>query len=123
MFLNFLVEDISTQYCAEYQTQISYSLIVPVTNTSQRDGEEVIQVYLKKENDEDGPLRSLRGFKRIEIKAGETVDVEIPIEDLRTYNPETCKMEIVPGSYTLYYGPSSRLKDLHPINFNLREEL
>ncbi|MBR5069230.1 MAG: glycoside hydrolase family 3 C-terminal domain-containing protein [Bacteroidales bacterium] len=104
-------------------TRISYSLIVPVTNTSQRDGEEVIQVYLKKENDEDGPLRSLRGFKRIEIKAGETVDVEIPIEDLRTYNPETCKMEIVPGSYTLYYGPSSRLKDLHPINFNLREEL
>ena len=102
--------------------RIGYSLIIPVTNTSQRDGEEVIQVYLKKENDEEGPLRSLRGFKRVEIKAGETREVEIPIEDLRTYNPETCKMEIVPGSYTLYYGPSSRLKDLHPINFNLKEE-
>ena len=102
--------------------RIGYSLIIPVTNTSQRDGEEVIQVYLKKENDEEGPLRSLRGFKRVEIKAGETREVEIPIEDLRTYNPETCKMEIVPGSYTLYYGPSSRLKDLHPVNFNLKEE-
>ncbi len=99
----------------------AYSLIVAVTNTSQRDGEEVVQVYLKNEDDAEGPRLSLRGFKRVMVKAGQTVDVEIPIEDLRTYNPETCKMEIVPGRYSLYYGSSSRKRDLHQIKFDLKQ--
>ena len=66
-------------------------------------------------------MRSLRGFKRVFVPAGKTVDVEVPIEDFRTYNPETCKMEIVPGEYTIYYGSSSRMKDLHWVVLNLTE--
>jgi beta-glucosidase len=91
----------------------AYKLIVKVKNVSNRDGEEVVQVYLKREGDTEGPLRSLRGFKRVMIKAGETVDVEVPIEDMRTYNPNTCKMEFIHDTYTIYYGSSSREKDLH----------
>ena len=97
-----------------------YSLVVPVTNTSRRDGEEVVQVYLKRDDDTAGPVRSLRGFKRVMVRAGQTVEVEVPIEDLRTYNPNTCKMEVLPGRYTLYYGPSSREKDLRKIRFELK---
>jgi beta-glucosidase len=102
--------------------QARYSLLVTLKNTSRRDGEEVVQVYLKRNNDEEGPVRSLRGFKRVFVPAGDSVQVEVPIEDFSTYNPETCKMEIVPGEYTLYYGSSSRLKDLHWVVLNLTEE-
>lgn len=98
---------------------VSYSVVTWITNTSSRDGVEVAQVYLKRNNDVDGPQRSLRGFKRVFVKAGETVKVEIPINDLRTYNPETCKLEIVPGDYTIYYGSSSREQDLQEFDITL----
>ncbi len=93
-----------------------YSLVVTVTNTSDRDGEEVVQVYLKREDDVEGPIRTLRGFQRVMIKAGETKNVEVPIEDLRTYNPNTCKMERMPGKHIFYYGSSSREEDLHEVH-------
>lgn len=95
-------------------------VVVPVTNTSDRDGEEVVQVYLKRDNDFAGPLRALRGFKRVFIKAGETVNVEVPVSDIRTYNPETCKMEVMRGGHTIYYGSSSRLGDLYPIHVEIK---
>ncbi len=100
---------------------ISYSLLVSVTNTSSRDGEEVVQVYLKREGDVEGPQLSLRGFKRVFVPAGQTIEVEVPIEDLRTWNPETCRMEFVPGQYSIFYGSSSRRSDLHEIKCNLKQ--
>ena len=100
---------------------ISYSLLVSVTNTSSRDGEEVVQVYLKREGDVEGPQLSLRGFKRVFVPAGQTVEVEVPIEDFRTWNPETCRMEFVPGQYSIFYGSSSRMRDLHEIKCNLKQ--
>lgn len=44
-------------------------IIVPVTNTGNRDGEEVVQVYLKKQEDAEGPVKTLRAFKRVQIPA------------------------------------------------------
>ncbi len=49
---------------------------VKVTNSGQKDGDEVVQLYLA---DEDGstprPIRQLEGFKRIHLKAGESKTV------------------------------------------------
>lgn len=98
--------------------QVGYSIVTTITNVSDRDGEEVVQVYLKRDDDTTGPQRSLRGFKRVFIKAGETLEVEIPIEDLRTYNPETCRMEAMKGAHTIYYGRSSNPRDLSSMNVN-----
>ena len=39
-------------------------LTVPVSNAGKRDGVEVVQVYVRKVNDIEGPLKTLRGFKR-----------------------------------------------------------
>ena len=100
---------------------VNYSLLLSITNTSSRDGEEVVQVYLKREGDVEGPQLSLRGFKRVFVPAGQTVEVEVPIEDLRTWNPETCRMEFVPGQYSIFYGSSSRMRDLHEIKCNLKQ--
>jgi beta-glucosidase len=43
------------------------SLTIPVSNTGKRDGIEIVQVYIRKVNDQNGPLKTLRGFSRIEI--------------------------------------------------------
>ena len=95
----------------------SLVLRVPVTNTSTRDGEEVVQLYLRKDDDTEGPIRTLRGFKRQLIPAGGTVIVEIPLDEVnfRTYNNQTGQMETTPGRYTLYVGPSSRTEDLQTL--------
>lgn len=90
-------------------------LTVPVTNKGRRDGDEVVQVYVKRTSDAEGPSKSLRGFKRVAIKAGETVNVRIPLgkDNLDLFNPATGNMEYVPGEYQIFYGGASdNLKSL-----------
>ena len=52
-------------------TQLSF----PIENSSKRDGTEIVQVYVRKLNDTDGPLKTLKAFKRIDLKAGEKQNV------------------------------------------------
>ncbi|MDR1499715.1 MAG: glycoside hydrolase family 3 C-terminal domain-containing protein [Tannerellaceae bacterium] len=47
-----------------------------VTNSGDRDGDEVVQLYLSNERDFITPIRSLKGFKRIHLKAGQTETVD-----------------------------------------------
>ena len=54
-------------------------MVIPVTNAGNRDGEEVVQVYLKKQEDAEGPVKTLRAFKRVQIPAGKTVNVELEL--------------------------------------------
>jgi len=55
-----------------------------VKNTSPRDGEEVVQLYVGGGSGPDAPLRSLRGFARIPLRAGESKEVrfQVPLADL-----------------------------------------
>ena len=89
-------------------------LIIPVSNTGSMDGDEVVQVYVKSMSDPDGPAKSLRGFKRVPVKAGETVTVNIPMgpEDIDLFNPMTGKMEGAAGEYEIFYGGSSAEESL-----------
>lgn len=95
------------------------SITVPVTNTSKVDGEEVVQVYLKRNDDVDGPMKALRGFKRVKVAAGQTVNVTVPVGDLSTFDVETQRMSVVPGQHTLYVGSSSRDEDLQQLSLTL----
>ena len=91
---------------------------IPVTNTGSMDGDEVVQVYVKSVADVDGPSKSLRGFERVNIKAGETVMVEIPFKaDL--FNPATGKIEQAPGEHIVYYGGTSDDAGLKQMTINL----
>lgn len=98
------------------------TLTVPVANTGKRDGAEVIQVYIHKSGDSEGPIKTLRAFKRVDIKAGKSVDVNIPLdaETFQCYNPLTQTMEVAPGKYELMYGTSSDMKDLKTLKVNLQ---
>jgi beta-glucosidase len=52
---------------------------VRVTNTSARDGDEVVQLYLSGVPEE--AVRSLRGFQRVHLRAGESRDVTFALDD------------------------------------------
>jgi beta-glucosidase len=92
-------------------------LTIPVKNTGKLDGTEIVQVYVRKVNDIDGPLKTLRGFKRIEISAGkiQQVTVELTPSSFEFYDWNQRKMSVTPGEYEVYYGNSSDTKDLKMI--------
>jgi beta-glucosidase len=74
---------------------------VPVTNSGAVAGDEVVEAYLKTPQ-KDGPIRSLAGFQRITIPAGQSRDVTITI-DPRTLSSvdDQGNRSILPGKYTL----------------------
>ncbi|MDD4591633.1 MAG: glycoside hydrolase family 3 C-terminal domain-containing protein, partial [Parabacteroides sp.] len=98
------------------------TLTVPISNTGKRDGAEVIQVYIHKFGDSEGPIKTLRAFKRVDIKAGKSTDVNIPLdaETFQCYNPLTQTMEVAPGKYELMYGTSSDMKNLKTLKVTLQ---
>ncbi|HEX2920540.1 MAG TPA: xylan 1,4-beta-xylosidase [Bacteroidales bacterium] len=89
-------------------------LSIPVSNTGSRNGIEVVQVYLRKLNDSDGPIKTLKGFKRVSIAPGKTVSVSIdlPRSAFEIFDRNSGKMTVVPGEYEIFYGNSSQSKDL-----------
>ncbi|MDR0430271.1 MAG: glycoside hydrolase family 3 C-terminal domain-containing protein [Tannerellaceae bacterium] len=95
----------------------SVILTLDIANTGSKDGDEVAQVYIKNPNDPEGPIKTLKAFKRINIKAGSTtqVNVELPSKSFGSFNDATQTMEIRPGKYQLLYGGSSDDKALKGI--------
>jgi beta-glucosidase len=49
---------------------------VRVKNDSSRDGDEVVQLYVNGGGSAGDPIRSLRGFQRVHLRAGESHDLE-----------------------------------------------
>jgi len=82
---------------------------VDVTNVGQREGDEVVQLYLGHDvSSVETPARSLVGFSRIRLKPQETQSVSFRISRSRlaVWNV-TRQWVIEPGSYTLWVGGSS----------------
>jgi beta-glucosidase len=52
---------------------------VRVKNDSAREGDEVVQLYVSGGGAPDDPIRQLRGFQRIHLRAGESRNVEFTI--------------------------------------------
>jgi beta-glucosidase len=83
--------------------------IVTLSNTGSRDAEEVVQIYISKENRGDNdPLSSLRGFRRIFIGAGkrEVVEFDIPASAFETINAQG-EHELLPGTYKIIAGDAA----------------
>ena len=77
-----------------------------ITNTGNRDGDEVVQLYMTNKSDKQGPIKTLVGFKRVSIPAGKTAMVTFTIdEDLfLTYVDEKQHFESHPGEFVLQCG-------------------
>ena len=81
-----------------------------VTNTGERDGAEVIQVYVAPpESPVARPARELKGFAKVYLKAGESKSVSIPMsyQDLCYFDADAHKWTAAPGEYTILVGNSS----------------
>ncbi|MCD8167376.1 MAG: fibronectin type III-like domain-contianing protein [Bacteroides sp.] len=104
----------------EIRTGENIRLTIPVKNTGKRRGTEILQVYVKKLNDE-GPVRTLRSFTRIDLKPGtsEEVVLELTPSFFEWYSNTTRRMDITPGEYELFYGTSSDEKDLQKLAIRL----
>ncbi len=91
-----------------------YDLVVPVTNTGQRAGTEVVQVYIRDKSDVNGPLKSLRGFQKMQLKPGETGKATITLDkkSFEFWDEGTNSMHSKTSEYEIYYGNSSQPKDL-----------
>ncbi|MFC5683880.1 xylan 1,4-beta-xylosidase [Flavobacterium sp. MAHUQ-51] len=96
------------------QSNEGVSLSFPIQNISKRDGTEIVQVYVRKLNDPDGPLKTLRAFQRVDLKAGEkqNVTIQLPVSSFEFYDAATIGMKVTPGEYELYYGNSSDINSL-----------
>lgn len=90
------------------------NVTVPVTNVGTYTGDEVIQLYLRKENDPEGPIKTLRSFKRINIPASETAEVIFNLGDkeLEWWDESSNTVRVCPGKYDILVGSSSQEKDL-----------
>ena len=55
------------------------TVTLTVTNTGSRQGDEVVQVYLRNPKDAEGPVKTLRAYQRVSLKAGETKAVTISL--------------------------------------------
>jgi beta-glucosidase len=115
-YSSFKVGD-ATLSASEITDNDNVTITVPLTNTGTFDGDEVIQVYVKNPNDPDAPLKALKGFSRVHLKAGETVKTEILLEPeaFRSFNDATQTFEVRKGTYIIMYGLSSADKDLKTI--------
>ena len=98
------------------------TVTVPVTNTGKREGTETVQVYVKRFGDEGAPLKALKGFQKLSLKAGETQTATIVLdgEAFEYYDEAIDELSVMPGRYQILYGTSSREQDLQAIDFVIK---
>ncbi len=83
---------------------------IDIKNTGKLDGDEVIQLYVRfPDSKVERPLKQLKGFTRVNIKAGETrkVTLYLKAEDLGYWNEKKHAFDVEPGKVDLMIGASS----------------
>ena len=95
---------------------------VEVANTGKRDGDEVVQVYIKRIADTEGPNKTLKAFKRVNLKAGEkkVISIDFKRGNFEGWDPEHNVMRVVAGKYQMMVGNSSRDCDLKTIEVKVK---
>ncbi|MDR0301001.1 MAG: glycoside hydrolase family 3 C-terminal domain-containing protein [Treponema sp.] len=87
----------------------SVKVKVTVTNTGKKDADEVVQLYISKDNrGADEPVTTLRGFQRVFIPAGKpkTVEFDLFAQAFETVNADGDDV-LLPGSYTIIAADSA----------------
>ncbi|MNF58152.1 Thermostable beta-glucosidase B [compost metagenome] len=83
---------------------------VSVTNTGKRDGEEVVQLYVKSlDSAIQQPIKALKAFQRVALKAGETKTVALTLKakNLEYWNTTKQQFELEKGQIEIQVGSAS----------------
>ena len=93
-----------------------------LSNTGKREGEEVAQVYIRRMDDAEGPIQSLKAFKRIRLQSGEArnISISLPRKSFETWDAQTNTMRVLPGAYQLFVGGSSKEAKKNNIIINIQ---
>lgn len=85
-------------------------VVVAVTNTSGRAGHEVVQVYVRPPAGSDRPDRELKGFGKVHLEAGASLDVVVELDEVafRHWDTGSGGWVVAPGRYELLVAASSR---------------
>lgn len=96
-------------------------LTVDVTNTGSRAGTEVVQVYIRRPDDPEGPDKTLRGYALAELQPGETrtVTVDMPRSAFEVWDASAGEMRVRPGRYDVMVGSSSADGALRTISVDM----
>ena len=83
---------------------------------------ETVQVYIRNVADKEGPLKTLRAYKQVELTPGEskTVTIPLPRESFEGWDASTNTMRVVPGRYEVMVGNSSADRDLKKITVDIQ---
>lgn len=106
----------------EILTTENLDITIPVKNTGKRQGTEVVQVYIRKVNDVNGPLKTLRGFMRVELAPQKSQNITIGLKPsaFEFYDWKLRKMAVTPGQYEILYGNSSDAKNLQSLMVTIK---
>lgn len=107
---------------SEIKSNETVKLTVPVINAGKRSGTEIVQVYIHKVNDIEGPIKTLRGFQRVELAAGKSGQaiIDLPPSAFEFFDWAQRKMMVTPGDYEVLYGNSSDLKALKSLKITIK---
>jgi beta-glucosidase len=83
---------------------------VDVRNTGDRDGAEVVQLYVGLPSAAGDPPRQLKGFTKVYLRRGQsrTVRLALPDSHVEAYDVQARRWRVYPGTYTVMIGASSR---------------
>ncbi|HCY72603.1 MAG TPA: glycosyl hydrolase [Rikenellaceae bacterium] len=88
----------------------SLTISLNVTNTGDREGKEVVQLYIGDDKSSvERPVMELKGFQKVSIAPGETVRVDFVVSPdmLKFYDVNSSDWTLEKGSFTAYIGSSS----------------
>jgi beta-glucosidase len=93
---------------------------VDVTNTGERNGEEIVQFYVRDlVGDVTRPVRELKGFKKVHLNKGETVNVTFMLSTGElSYYHQDMSFSTDPGDFELFIGTNS--VETKKISFNIQ---
>ena len=85
-------------------------LVLEVSNIGPVDADEVVQLYVRRPADTDGPRKTLRAYKRVHVPSGQSVEVSLPLTEETFLWWDEARQRMVPqkGEWELLYGGSSQ---------------
>lgn len=109
-YTNFEFSDLKTDKESYNQNEV-INVSFTIKNTGTIDGKEVAQLYVSDpESYVEKAAKELKGFKKVEVKSGDSklVNIQLPVKELAYYNEVKKEWLVEPGVYNLKIGNSSK---------------
>lgn len=94
----------------EYTVADTATLTFTLTNTGEREGAEIAQVYISQPKASVmRPVKELKGFTKVKLQAGETktVKIQLPVKEWAFYSETSQSWVVEPGEFVISLGASS----------------